>query len=534
MVAFNFGLVHQPIAFDYSLDPAKLPPELTDELARIDPQWFDTIKGFTEDDLLLLRWRICWKQLAREKQLPPKEFESMEKLYWGIRSGRGFGKTLSAANWLGIEAALYRSFYAVVSPTHDDVRYTCFEGPTGLYACVPPQLIVSKNAALPSCTLRNGSIIRGFAGDTPERLRGPQHAKAWCDEIASWKYPQDAWDNLMFGLRLGPKPQVVWTGTPKPTAFMRQLNADPSCVVTVGSTYENRDNLTDSFYKNIAKYEGTKVGRQEVYGEILDPEEEGFVKRSDWRLWPFDKPLPKLRYIVLSLDTAFTEATHDKKSQKGDPTACSVWGLFGVKRTRSELDPEELNILLLDCWEEWLGLPALIKRVKKEMVLTYGDADEPLIKPRIVDKEHRPRHQGRKPDLILIEEKGSGISLRQSLATENILTHGYNPGAEDKLSRLHIVSPLFSAHRIWAVESEVRRGTFKTWADPLITQVCSYVGEGSTDRDDLLDTTTQALRLIMDKFFGPLTVKVDPEEVKRTEAALEVDRRKRKKNPYQS
>lgn len=532
MVAFNFGLVHQPAEFDYSSSIDSLPDELTADLETIDPNWRDVLQAFTDQELLLLRWSICWKQIARAKQLPPESFVSAEKIYWGIRSGRGFGKTLSAANWLGLEAAKYRSFYAVVSPTHDDVRYTCFEGPTGLYACIPPQLIVGKNAALPSCTLWNGSIIRGFAGDTPERLRGPQHAKAWCDEIASWKYPQDAWDNLMFGLRLGPQPQVVWTGTPKPTAFMRQLNADPSCVVTVGSTYENRENLTESFYKNIAKYEGTKVGRQEVYGEILDPEEEGFVKRSDWRLWPHDRPLPKLRYIVLSLDTAFTEKTFDKKVQKGDPTACSVWGVFGLKRSRSELEPEEVNVILLDCWEDWLGLPALIKRVKKEKELTYGDADEPLLRPKIIPIGQRARHTGRKPDIILIEDKGSGISLRQSLATENILTEGYNPNAEDKLTRLHVVSPMFSNRRVWAVESELRRGTFKVWADPLITQVCSYVGPGSTERDDLLDTATQALRLIMAKFFGSFTVKENPEDVKRAEAAREVDRRKRKNNPY--
>lgn len=519
-VSVNFGLVHHPPDFDYYVDWDALSEELS--------EYKEVLEGFTAEELHFLRWRICWKAMAREKQLPPEEFDSLEKTIWGIRSGRGFGKTLAAANWLGIEACLSPSHYAVVSPTHDDVRYTCFEGPTGLYSCVPPQLIVDRNSGLPSCTLWNGSIIRGFAGDTPERLRGPQHAAAWCDEIASWKYPQQAWDNLMFGLRLGEAPRLVWTGTPKPTPFVRRLQEEKKSVVVVGSTYENRANLTEFFYENIAKYEGTKVGRQELYGEVLDPEEEGFVKRSQWRLWPFDKPLPKFQYIIMSLDTAFTEATHDKKSQVNDPTACSVWGMFELRRGKKS----EKHALLLDCWEEFYGLPELIKRVKREMLLTYGDADEPLLRAKIVPKAQRPRHQGRKVDLLLIEDKGSGISLRQSLATENILTEGYNPGREDKLTRLHVVSPMWAHSRVWAVESELNRGTFKNWSEPLISQVCSYVGEGSTEYDDLLDTTTQALRLLMDKFFGPFTVQVEPGEMARQKALAEQHRRSRRRNPY--
>jgi predicted phage terminase large subunit-like protein len=143
----------------------------------------------------------------------------------------------------------------------------------------------------------------------------------------------------------------------------------------------------------------------------------------------------------------------------------------------------------------------------------------------------RAGHQGRKADLILIEEKGSGISLRQSLATENILTQGYNPGREDKLTRLHVVSPMWAHGRVWAVESEITQGEFKNWAEPLISQVCSYVGPGSTEHDDLLDTTTQALRLIMDKFFGPFTLPDTAEERERQEAKAKQERRQRT-NPY--
>ena len=332
----------------------------------------------------------------------------------------------------------------------------------------------------------------------------------------------------LVGLRLGDLPQVMWTGTPKPTPFIRKLCDEPRGVVTVGSTYENQENLTDIFYENVAKYEGTKIGRQELYGEVLDPEEEGFVKRSQWKLWPAKRPLPKFHYIIDSLDTAFKEKQFDKKKLESDPTACTVWGVFNLK----QFGQTETHIMLLDAWEDYLGLPNLIKRVKRERKYTYGDADEPVISQKVKPKGQRAGHQGRRADIILIEDKGSGISLRQSLATENILTHGYNPGNEDKLTRLHIVSPLWAHGRVWAVESDVNPGEFRTWAEPVVTQICSFIGPGSTEHDDLLDSSTQALRLAMEKFYQAFTVKTDPVQLRREKAREEQRRRKRKRNPY--
>lgn len=510
-------------AFDYSSLKGETDPKRVPAMLR---PYLRDLEHFTLEELALLRWKLMWKSIAREKQLPPREFEDFIKTIWGIRSGRGFGKTLSAANWMGDKAASSPMpiMCAVVAPTHDDVRYTCFEGVTGLLAVIPPVLIKDTNAGLPSITLFNNSFLRGFSGDNPERLRGPQHHVAWCDEIASWRYPDDAWDNLWFGLRLGKHPQVVWTGTPKPTPFMRKLVVNKSSVVTVGTTYENRENLTQTFYDNVAKYEGTKIGRQELLGEILDPEEEGIVRRSWWRMWPADKKLPKFRMIVMSLDTAFTEYAHDKKKQSTDPTACSVWGLFDLKG--------EEHVILLDCWEDWLGLPDLIKRVKKERKFTYGDADEPMLRPRIVRPEDRPRHTGKSVDIILIEEKGSGISLRQALAKENVMTTPYNPNGMDKLSRLHVTSPMWAHRRVWAPESEVNPGNFKAWAEPLIGQICSFTGEGSVEHDDLLDTTTQAMKLIMDKHVGAMTEKRDLVEEKRQAARQQARRALQPKNPY--
>lgn len=497
--------------------------KLTNEERKEISEFERRLDELSYEELLILDWGTQWRSTARKKQIAPPEFIDGSKPIWGLRSGRGFGKTLTAAHWIGMEAALNENQREiVVAPTYDDVRQTCFEGVTGLLAVIPEPLIYDHNKALPSLTLYNGTFIRGFAADSPNRLRGPQGHNAWCEEIASWQYPKEAWSNIEFGLRLGKQPRMVWTSTPRPTPFMRDRNNDKRAIVIAGSTYENRANLTQMFYDNVAKYEGTAIGRQELWGEILDPEEAGFVKRSQWRLWPAKKPLPKFSFLVMSLDTAFTEHTHDKKTQTSDPTAASVWGAFEHDKM--------LHVMLLDCWEDRLGFPALVARVKKEKKYTYGDADEPLIKPLYGTKES-PRHQGRPVDLILIEDKGSGISLRQSLAVENIFTESYNPGKLDKLSRLHIVSPMFAAGRVWAVESESHSGQPRSWADPLITQVCSFVGEGSIEHDDLLDTATQALRLFMDKFKMVFTVKVDPEELKRKLLA-EKYKAKQVVNPY--
>ena len=311
-----------------------------------------------------------------------------------------------------------------------------------------------------------------------------------CDELAAWQYDQDTWDMAMFGMRLGDKPQVLWTTTPKPKEMIRKLSVPaPGRIIVRGSTFDNKANLPDSFFKQLEQYEGTTLGRQELYGELIDPEESGIIRRSWFRLWPAKNPLPKFDWIIMSLDTAYTEKSIDKKGDP-DPTACGVWGVFTHEK-RS-------NVMLLDCWEDHLGLPELMRRVKRELNTPYGeDDDTALIKPLFGSA--KPMTSGRKPDILLIEDKGSGISLRQMLAESGIEAYAYNPGRADKLSRLHIVSPIFAQKRVWLPESEKNAGRPRTWCDPVVTQLCSFTGEGSIKHDDHVDQTTQAMRLCMDK-----------------------------------
>ena len=443
-------------------------------------------------DLVALNWQLDWRLTARPNQLAP---EGDEWDFWGAMAGRGFGKTRLGAQWLAEQAWNDPENLpkAVIAPTQADVRFVCFEGPAGLMNIVPPELVAKYNATDLILTLVNGAEIRGFSAEKADRLRGPQHSAIWCDEIAAWQRAEATWDMAMFGLRLGQHPRAVWTTTPKPVPIITRLTKAKRTIITRGTTYENRANLAPTFFRQLEQYEGTTLGRQELEGELIDPKESGVIRQSWLRLWPADKPLPEFQWIIMSLDTAFTEATMTKGSDgltSADPTACSVWGVFQHEK-RS-------NALMLDCWQEMLGFPDLIKRVKKELNVHYGDdQDRAMIRPMF--GSDKPLTSGRKPDMLIIEDKGSGISLRQALTRDNIFAYAYNPGRADKLSRLHMVSPVFARRQVWVPESAKMPGQPRTWAMPLIAQLCSYSGPGTTKHDDFVDTVSQAFRVLLDK-----------------------------------
>ena len=343
-----------------------------------------------------------------------------------------------------------------------------------------------------------------------------------CDELSSWAYDEDTWDMAMMGLRLGNNPQILWTTTPKPKELVRKLiEPKKGRFIVRGSTFENKANLPDSFFAQLEQYEGTTLGRQELYGELIDPEESGIIKRSWFRMWPAKKPLPNFDWIIMSMDTAFTEATFDKKNG-ADSSACVVIGVF--------MHEEIANLIVLDCWSEQLGLPDLMKRVKREMNNRYGDdEDTAMIRPMFGSA--KPMTSGRAPDILLIEDKGSGISLRQMLAREGIEAYAYNPGRADKLTRLHIVSPVFAQKRVWLPESDKFKGRPKTWLEPMLAQLCAFTGAGSIKHDDYVDSMSQAVRLCMDKGMVT-TVKASEEKRRNTDSNDRRSAPREYSNPY--
>ena len=223
---------------------------------------------------------------------------------WLILAGRGWGKTLTGAEDVKSYGLAHPgSRIAIVGRTFADARDTCVEGQTGLLSVLPRSSIRAWNRSLGELILTNETRYKLYSADEPDRLRGPQHHRAWCDELAAWTYP-DAWDQLQFGLRLGDDPRTIVTTTPRPISLVRQLVEAATTHVTRGSTYENLDNLPAAYREQIlGRYEGTRLGRQEILGELLADVEGAMWTR---RMVEASKVRshPALARIVVAVDPA--------------------------------------------------------------------------------------------------------------------------------------------------------------------------------------------------------------------------------------
>lgn len=190
---------------------------------------------------------------------------------WMIRAGRGFGKTRAGAEWVSAFARQTPDArIALVGAAMDEVRRVMIEGESGLlavaHAAERPVLKRSANEV----HFNSGAIAQIYSAEVPDKLRGPQHHIAWCDELAKWRLGDDTWDNLMLGMRLGPKPRILVTTTPRPTALIRRIMTMPDFVETRGATRDN-PHVAASFVEAMeALYGGTRLGRQELEGELIE------------------------------------------------------------------------------------------------------------------------------------------------------------------------------------------------------------------------------------------------------------------------
>lgn len=202
---------------------------------------------------------------ARPEQIAPDG----DWRYWLILAGRGWGKTRTLVEY-GIKRIADYPRLAIVAPTFADGRDTVVEGESGFLAHHRNQ-IETWNRSMGELHFTNGARGKIFSADEPDRLRGPQHHTALCDELAAWRYPQATWDMLMMGLRLGDDPRVCAATTPRPIALLKWLVDQPDAHITRGSTFDNRANLAPAFFDAIiARYAGTTIGRQEIEGLIID------------------------------------------------------------------------------------------------------------------------------------------------------------------------------------------------------------------------------------------------------------------------
>lgn len=290
-----------------------------------------------------------WRFWARPAQLAPAGDWSV----WCVLAGRGFGKTRLGVEWLHeLEQSREVERMALVGPTYRDVRETLILGESGILSIYPkrerPVWVPSRGVV----RFASGAIAQVFTAEEPERLRGPQHGAALCDELAAWTHLEETWDMLQMGMRLGRRPRVAITTTPRPIPFLRELVAraktDPSIRIVSGSTRDNAANLPKRFIEDIhAQYGGTRLGRQELEGELLEDVDGGVIAR-DWI--GYGEPPSTATHVVIAIDPSITAG--------GDETGIVAAARSGetayvLEDASAAYTPEAWAKRVVDCARRW-------------------------------------------------------------------------------------------------------------------------------------------------------------------------------------
>ena len=248
----------------------------------------------------------AWAFWARDDQWPPEGAWNI----WLVLGGRGAGKTRTGAEWvrgLALGQAPFATTpigrIALIGETQADARDVMVEGVSGLLAVHRRSERPVWHKTLRKLTWPNGAVAHVFSAEDPQALRGPQFGAAWLDELAKWKKAEEAWDMLQFGLRLGTTPRQIVTTTPRPTALLKRLLADPLTMISRARTHANAYNLAPAFLDRIVgRYRGTRLGRQELDGELIEDREDALWSRTMISNARLQKTLPEFTRIVVAVD----------------------------------------------------------------------------------------------------------------------------------------------------------------------------------------------------------------------------------------
>lgn len=357
-------------------------------------------------------------------------------------AGRGFGKTRTGAEdaaWYGCRNAGSR--IAVVGQTASAARNVCVEGKSGLLSILPRECVASWNRAHPAeLTLWNGTKYFCYSAMEPDSLRGPEHHRAWGDEVAAWGDP-DAFDQMILGLRLGDNPQAVLTTTPRTTPLMRKIVKMRGVVITRGSTFDNADNLPEAtldFYRE--RYDGTRLGRQELHAELLED-----IQGALWTAAEIDakrvKGVPDLKRIVVAVDPSGTSG-----KDGGDEIGIIVAGkshderYYVIEDASCKLSPDGWARRVSDMYEKW------------------------------------------EADRVIAEKNFGGAMVESVLRTANKnLPVKLVTASRGKTVRAEPIAALYEQEKV------SHAGCFDELEDQLCAMTpAGYVGEGSPDRADAL------------------------------------------------
>ncbi|MHC2334479.1 DNA-packaging protein [Bradyrhizobium sp. USDA 4454] len=381
-----------------------------------------------------------WRTKARPSQLPPDG----DWNGWLVMAGRGFGKTRTGAEWVKEEVETGRARrVAMVAPTAADARDTMVEGESGLLAISSDWCRPEYEPSKRKLTWPNGAVAHTFSSEEADRLRGPQFDLAWADELAAWNDPAAAWSMLQFGLRLGDHPRWIATTTPRPLKLIKELLERKDVVVTRGSTFENAANLAGPFLDAIkARYEGTRLGRQELNAELLDDVQGALWTRDLLEKARFTGALPDLKRVVVAIDPSGTAGQEDG----GDAVGIVVAGL----------GRDGLGYVLAD-------------RTIKASPAVWG--------ARAVAAYHEFR-----ADRIVAERNFGGAMVQHVIRTVNpSVPYREVTASRGKIQRAEPIAALYEQNKVR------HAGNFTELEDQLAAMTGEgYLGEGSPDRADAL------------------------------------------------
>jgi len=302
----------------------------------------------------IIRMRATWPLFARPEQMPPRGRWRI----WAFIGGRGAGKTRAGAEWVhGIvhgrdDFGPRCGRIALVGETIDQVREVMVEGVSGLRACGFPAERPRFEPSRRRLVWPNGAVAHGFSSEDPEALRGPQFDAAWADEAGKWVQAEATWDMLSFALRLGTLPRALVTTTPRATPLMRRLLADPDTVVTRSPMAANAANLAPGVVKALmARYGGTRLGRQELDGELIDDREGALFSREAIEAQRV-AVAPALKRIAVAVDPP---ASHRKGADACGIVACGI-DAEGTVFVLADASAEGLKP------HEWAGRAAVLFR----------------------------------------------------------------------------------------------------------------------------------------------------------------------------
>lgn len=406
-----------------------------------------------------------WEFWARETQLQPKGLGESGRFIWLYLAGRGTGKTRTFSEWIidGVQNKGYRHI-SLVGAAADEVRDIMILGESGIMAYSPPWF---KPRYVPSNKLivwPNGAEAHIFYGTEPEKSRGAQSDMIWCDEICKWQYPDETFDNIMMGLRLGNNPVCGISTTPKPIKLIKELVKDDRCIVVKEGTHANKDNLAPAFISTVLKkYEGTRLGRQELNGEILDDNPNAlWIRRwiDEYRITK--EQMPDLRRVVIPIDPAVTS------NENSDDTGIIPCGEGAAPNIPNVKNPDLMHYYILD------------DATMKGTPLAWG--------ARAID-----RYRFYRADKIIGETNNGGDLIESNLRNiDRNISYAKVHASRGKYTRAEPIAALYEQGRVHHV------GFFPALEDEL----CEYEFTSNEPSPNRLDSMVWGVSYLAEKMVG--------------------------------